>query len=247
MVRVPCEPRPPRIGDRRVVSQPLVRPRVAQRAVDLLPAVNAPVSVRLRARPGRLVPLIPERQEARGPGGPAPVAAAGSPGHRNAAESTSTPQSTAATTTPAPVSPSPGLRRTSVGRTSGQSRTDRIGRSDGGGSNPGLRMRGALRLRTSGRARTAMTSRARIRQVAIVPKRETIRTSGISIPGRASRMIASSTRSPSVPASARNSSHRAGSTTHPAASRRRSRSPAPHLRRRHRRSSRPRCGRVRWP
>ena len=151
------------------------------------------------------------------------LAAPGSPGHRNAAESMSTPQSMAATTTPAPVSPSPGRAGHRSGATSGPA-GPAIGRtagggSAGGGSNPGLRMRGALRLRTSGRARTAMTSRARIRQVAIVPKRETIRTSGISIPGRASLMIASSTRSPSVPASARNSSHRAGSMA-PSANRR---------------------------
>ena len=47
-------------------------------------------------------------------------AAAGSSGHRNAAESTSTPQSTLATTTPAPVSASAGLRRTSVAHVPGK-------------------------------------------------------------------------------------------------------------------------------
>src|SRR5580658_7200205 len=67
-------------------------------------------------------------------------------------------------------------------------------------------------LMTSGLARTAITSRARIRHVAIVPNRATIRTPGISRPGRASRMTASSTWSPSVPASARSNSHSAGST-----------------------------------
>ena len=114
---------------------------------------------------------------------------------------------------PRPVSASAGLRRTSVGALARRAGRARSG-EPAAGSNPGLRPRAALTLMTSRRARTAMTSRARIRQVAIVPKRETIRTPGISISGRASRMIASSTRSPSAPASARSNSHRAGSTAH---------------------------------
>ena len=62
------------VRDRRVVSQPLVGPRVSQRAVDLLPAVDGAVPVWIRAWPHRLVPLIPERQE---PGAPRFVAGVG--------------------------------------------------------------------------------------------------------------------------------------------------------------------------
>ena len=134
-------------------------------------------------------------------------AVAWSAGQRNAAESTSTPQSVDATTTLLPVSVSPGPRRISVGRGPG-------GRETPGGADPGLSPRAALMLITSGRARTPMTSCKGSRQVTIVPKRETIRTPGISMPGLASRMIASISWSPPAPASARSNSHRAGSTAH---------------------------------
>ena len=51
------------VRDGWMVAQPLVGPRVGQRVVDLLTIVDGPVLVRVRARPGRLVPLIPERKE----------------------------------------------------------------------------------------------------------------------------------------------------------------------------------------
>src|SRR5213078_1905344 len=56
------------VRDRGVVSELLIRPRVLQRVVDFFAAVDGPVPVRLRARPRRLVPLIPEGQKARSPG-----------------------------------------------------------------------------------------------------------------------------------------------------------------------------------
>ena len=50
----------PAVRDRRVVAQPLVRPRVPQRPVDFCPIVDGAVAVRVRGRPRRLIPLVPE-------------------------------------------------------------------------------------------------------------------------------------------------------------------------------------------
>ena len=53
----------PGVRDGGVVAQPLVRPRIGQRAVDLGPAVHGAVPVRLGPRAGRLVALVPEGQQ----------------------------------------------------------------------------------------------------------------------------------------------------------------------------------------
>ena len=113
---VPCVPVASRVRDRRVIPQPLVRPRVVQRAVDLAPGRGRS---RIRTDPGAAPPPGPAGPRTPGTGcrpagGPVGGRRAGGPAERGRVH------------VHAPVDgrhhharavrASPGLRRTSVGR-----------------------------------------------------------------------------------------------------------------------------------